>query len=1176
MTSCAIVAEINNPFDPWADTHAHYPEAGKTVWEWLKARHGPEFEQFDTPTVCYFQGKPLLRAKWDSTVMTPGSCTQFVKVVGDPVTIIIVTIAVVVAIVAVVLMLNMPVVPGGQPQPDPVFTRQGQFNRIRPGEPIEVNYGRLRMWPSYAARPYNSFQGNDQFQYNLFCLGQGFYDIEDVFIDDTPLSDFKEVEYEIIPPRGVMTMFPDNVETVVEVSNIELYGSNQAEYEEWTGPFVMNAPYTKANVLEVDMSYPQGLFKNRDGKLTNRSVSYAFEARQIDDNGDPIGDWFQLAERVAFADSFASAEEYRNYLKKIEAGLVEAPPEYVSATTLTDTRRTNVPQRLTRRFEVPPARYEMRGHRTSLKSGSSSVADMLQWTAARAFLPSVKEYGDVTLLAVKLRASNNINDNSRSRFNVVGTRLLPQWDPEVEIWSDVEVPFGMGLYPTRNPVDAFIDIFRAQYGGQMLDEFFDMDSLLEMRDLLDERGDCFDWTFDQRTTLFEAGQAVARVARAVPMLIGTSLTMVRDGPKSLPVTMFTPENIVKDSFRTELKLFEFDGYDCIKIQYVDPITWKDEEVLCALPGYTQNNPQVVKLPGCTDRTRAYREGMKMAADMLYTRENITFRTGLEGHLPMYGDLVAVSHDTLDLTSYAGLLLDMWTNGFGNTVFELSESVVFAIPELELEENPDTRDRVVVLRSKDGTVSGPYVVTPGERSCQVVTATNLEGAAHGTLTFTTDVSSGYVTIDGLNITFGTDIPVGDGLTAAEAAIALAAYINDNPNVYNLRADTNGAAMGVSYLDPGTGGNAVTTTSAVSGATWAMASLTGGTDLEPDFYFDYDHERPIYLFGVANRVYQTCKVVNIMPADDDTVELTCTPYNAIVHSFDELEPPAKGSPALPPIVPALPVVTGLTVTSDADNVLLLNIAWTPAYGAQYYVLEVSYDGTSWDELSSANVTGFQYLASAGDIWFRVAAVNTGAGPWDTWTGEIGVNGAVPAQPGSLALVSAWTGTEFELSWQPSAGSNGYTVYVYTGPGGTLLREVENGYTTSFTYDIGMADDDGTPQPSYYLEVVAGNPSGTSTPATITVTNPAPAAPTGLSSSLISGTNYTLNWADSAEPDLAGYRVYKSTTDGFTPAPGNLHYEGEDSDTTLDTAGVTTYWRAAVVDVWGNETLSAQQTI
>ena len=194
MTSSAIVAEINNPFDPWADIKAHHADAGQTVRQWLKLRHGAEFEQFDTPTLCYFQGKPLLRAKWDSTIMTPGSVTQFVKVVGDPVTIIVVTIAVIVAIVAVVLMLNMPVVPGGQPQPDPVFTRQGQFNRIRPGEPIEVSYGRLRMWPSYAARPYNGFSGNDQFQYNLFCLGQGFYDIEDIFIDDTPLSDFKEVE----------------------------------------------------------------------------------------------------------------------------------------------------------------------------------------------------------------------------------------------------------------------------------------------------------------------------------------------------------------------------------------------------------------------------------------------------------------------------------------------------------------------------------------------------------------------------------------------------------------------------------------------------------------------------------------------------------------------------------------------------------------------------------------------------------------------------------------------------------------------------------------------------------------------------------------------------------------------------------------------------------------------
>jgi hypothetical protein len=69
----------------------------------------------------------------------------------------------------------------------------------------------------------------------------------------------------------------------------------------------------------------------------------------------------------------------------------------------------------------------------------------------------------------------------------------------------------------------------------------------------------------------------------------------------------------------------------------------------------------------------------------------------------------------------------------------------------------------------------------------------------------------------------------------------------------------------------------------------------------------------------------------------------------------------------------------------------------------------------------------------------------------------------------------------------------------------------------------------------------------------------------------------------PDLAGYRLYGSATNGFTPGPANLLYDGTDAQFDVGlllTAGVHPdyYFRVAAYDVWGAEAFNfaAQETL
>jgi len=97
-----------------------------------------------------------------------------------------------------------------------------------------------------------------------------------------------------------------------------------------------------------------------------------------------------------------------------------------------------------------------------------------------------------------------------------------------------------------------------------------------------------------------------------------------------------------------------------------------------------------------------REGLYMAAANRYRRRLLSFKTELEGLIPTYGDLIAVSHDMPrwgeagDVTYYEAPYLD------------LSEPVSFS----------DGDTHYIVLRKKDGSVSGPWLVSEGYNSKQV--------------------------------------------------------------------------------------------------------------------------------------------------------------------------------------------------------------------------------------------------------------------------------------------------------------------------------------------------------------------------------------------------------------------------------------------------------------------------
>ncbi len=709
------VVMLHNSFRPDQDREVIAVAEPVSIRAWLGEQGIGEFE---CPTICLHNASPVLRGCWDDTFIGEGDVVAFVPlpqggggggknplrtvlmlavmvaavyfapIIGTAIGVTSTTgVALIQAGLALVgsALVNVLIPPpkpsavtanfGSAPAPSPTYSLQAQGNHARLAQPIPVVYGRHRVYPDLAATPWGEYSGNDQYLHQLHCIGQGQYDLEQVRIEDTPITSFEEVEIEIVPPGESVTLFEADVVTAPEIAGQELIGANDREAGDdgWIGPFTANPAGTRATEIGIDVVMPRGLYyANDNGSFSARTVEWAIEARAVDDEGEATGDWIAVA-----SESVTAAE--------------------------------NTPRRKSYRYTVAAGRYEVRARRTNDKSGDARAGHVIHWGGLKAFLEDAPAFGDVTLLAVRMRATDNLSQRSARMINCIVTRKLPVWDPAAG-WSDPQA--------TRSLAWAFVDAARAHYGAGLADARIDLAALHALDAVWQSRGDRFDAVLDQGLTVWEALTRIARCGRALPFLQGGILRIARDAPRTLPIALFGPRNIVKGSFRIQYVMPGEDTADAVTVTYFSERTWAPDEVTAALPGRAAEatgKPATVELFGCTDPEQAMREGLYMAAANRYRRRIMTFRTELEGLIPTYGDLIAITHD-----------LPRW--GQGGEVVAIDGRTLTLSEPLEWESGDDTAEPPVhylALRRRDGSLSGPWPVAPGADARTVVLSEDLD-------------------------------------------------------------------------------------------------------------------------------------------------------------------------------------------------------------------------------------------------------------------------------------------------------------------------------------------------------------------------------------------------------------------------------------------------------------------
>lgn len=905
--------------------------------------------------------------------------------------------------------------------PSPTYSLGAQGNSARIGAAIPVQYGRMKAYPDFAAMPYAEFAGNEQYLYQLFCLGMGQYSIEEIKIDDALISSYAEISYEVIQPHGQCALFPTNVVTASQVAGQTL------TVGEFIGPFPATDPGVFCNTIGVDIVMPKGMFyANDEGGLDAVSITVLIEAGPIDMYGVATG-------------------------------------PYVVLGSETWTMATNTPQRFSRRYSVASGRYQVRATRLNAENTDARYGHSVMWGSLRAYMPDTTDFGNVTLIAMRMLASNNLSQQSSRKISVLSTRMIPVWNGTT--WS--------ANTPSRSIAWALADALRdTEYGAGVADVRLPLEDLRTLENTVwSVRGDHFDARFDNFISMFEALSQIANAGRSKFFTQGGFCRIARDGNATVPVAMFSERNIKKGSFSIDYLLPTDDTADIIEMSYFDDQVWASRTVKSDYAGATGTKVGKKDLFGVTGRAQAYRDAMYLAATNHLRRRVIKFNTEMDGFIPSPLDLIAVQHS-----------MPGWS--------QQCEAVRYEDQYRRLTVNElldwGTGQHFVGLRKLDGSMSGPHLVSRG---------------------------------------------LADNI-----------IIFDNP---------------VDYTPIGS----IITETVVEEPAVDMSGV----------------ERTHIIFGESPNTIQYAKVINVQPVGMYEVSIEAVAEDSAVHVADAgvVTPPVITSSLVrdygSPVISELQVVVGGTIVGPE-----VSLAWRPAAGAEYYVVDQSSDGNTWSRLLSTVTASARAIVSPGLVYLRVAGVRgVDIGPYLEWTGNLVDFMPPPAPPTNLSLEQPFVGRSCMVAWAAAARSDMHRVEVWAE--GNKKRTIDV-TATRYQYSEEDATADGGPWRTVTFRVYGIGNGVSAEYAELEVSNPQVAVLDGVG--FIAGYKQIIStYYLPADTDFAGVIVSMSLTDGFTPSVSDYTYDGPDNLFVLQsdpqaqpfTSGQVWYIRIAGYDKFGKDDLN-----
>lgn len=410
----------------------------------------------------------------------------------------------------------------------------------------------------------------------------------------------------------------------------------------YRGPFVLCPNGQKATVIEWDVFFPSGLVSigAKDGSQYLATSSHVFEYRDAD-----------------------------------LAGAWTAIPKSHAASTLDSVGFTN-------RVTLPyPMRPEGRIRR--LAQPSAEARDDAVWYGVRSLLAGPNRYEGCTVMTLRVRNGDRLSAQSESLVSAEVIRKLPvrvngEWSPGLVATQDI-APWYAFQTKAVGYTDADLD----------LAELDRLDAIWRAR------GDKFNQVYGEATTVSQVLTDTLAAGFAENTVERGKLRPVRDEPMFAFENTYSPQNMTEQLER-EFESVRPGDYDGVDVEYTSSSSWQVETVKCRLPDDLGVRAQKITAEGVTNRTQAWRIGMRQRRALKYRRWSYTFSTELDALNSRY-----LSYDQLvdDVPGYAQSAI-MVDYDAATGIIEATEAFDWSAPG----------DHFLSVRREDGSTDGPFLVT----------------------------------------------------------------------------------------------------------------------------------------------------------------------------------------------------------------------------------------------------------------------------------------------------------------------------------------------------------------------------------------------------------------------------------------------------------------------------------
>lgn len=424
----------------------------------------------------------------------------------------------------------------------------------------------------------------------------------------------------------------------------------------WSPPFAACPPGETTNRIEFDIFAPQGLgYVNDDGDVVRRSRTVEIRFRDIDGSGG--SGWTTVSKNIS-----GQTRDQLGWTWQVGLG--------------------------------PRMRPEVQVRRTTSEDNDTRAMDRLEWYGLRSQLPTKNSYDGITVMAVTVTGSDTIASQTENKVSLVATRKLPTLNSN-GTWSAPQATRSIAAWVAHIATTA----------GYSYDDL-DTDDLLRLDAKWSQRGDYFDFIEADESTVKESLNRCLRAGMSELTIDAGKLRPVRDEPRSTFEQMYTPQNMTQPLARS-VEAPRPDDADGVDVEYIDSATWSKETVECRLPGDQGIKAEKVRVDGVTDKTRAWRIGMRRRRELKYRRWTYSFSTELDALNSRYMSYCALADD---IPGYAQSAL--------------VEGVEVDSPDIHLLSSEPLewqtgKSHVIAWRRPDGTLAGPFPAQPGDDERHVI-------------------------------------------------------------------------------------------------------------------------------------------------------------------------------------------------------------------------------------------------------------------------------------------------------------------------------------------------------------------------------------------------------------------------------------------------------------------------